>query len=244
MCLTGILSVDGRTSSARFLARPLLGLLLVGFAVPAESAVSYLSNRTIKIGVDLDKGGAITYLAHLRRNTNVVNNFDLGRQIQQSYYSGPQPFDPYNNMKANWESWPWNPIQSGDSYGHPGRVLQSRNDGKEIYVKSRPMQWALNDVPGDQPGDTGGNRRAARAESPAAADRGALADCGPGDDGAGNQHLAAAQSSASAAGRHERSRPWDFPASVSAEPPESAGRTLIDSRTAASAIVSGSILAF
>jgi hypothetical protein len=126
-----------------------VGVLLLGFAVPAEPAVSYLTNGSIRIGVDLDKGGAITYLADVRRNTNVVNSYDLGREIQQSYYSGPQPFDPHHNVNRTYKGWPWNPVQSGDVYGHRGRVLQSHNDGKEIYVKSRPMQWALNNVPGE-----------------------------------------------------------------------------------------------
>ena len=132
----------------------LIAIGLTGLALRAEAGVSYLNNKIIKIGVNLDRGGSITYFAQLRKSThasysNVVNSHDLGRQIQQSYYSGPNPFDPYHNQAKQWSPWPWNPIQTGDCYGHKSRVLDSRNDGKEIYVKTRPMQWALDNVAGE-----------------------------------------------------------------------------------------------
>jgi len=77
----------------------------------------------------------------------VVNSRDLGRQIQQSYYSGPATFDPRRNQASQWKPWPWNPIQSGDCFGHRAAVLSKSNNGRQIYVKTRPMQWALNNVP-------------------------------------------------------------------------------------------------
>lgn len=52
-------------------------------------------------------------------------------------------------MNPGWTNWPWNPIQTGDSYGHPSQVLAHTNTGQRIYVKCRPMQWALNNVPGE-----------------------------------------------------------------------------------------------
>jgi len=111
--------------------------------------MSYLDNGVIRIGVNLSKGGSITYLADSGTGQNIINSADLGRQVQQSYYSGPDDFDPYGNQHPSWNPWPWNPIQSGDCYGNRGTVLQHTNDGGEIHVKSRPMQWALNNVPGE-----------------------------------------------------------------------------------------------
>ena len=52
-------------------------------------------------------------------------------------------------MESHWTNWPWNPIQTGDSYGHPSQVLAHTNTGQRLYVKCRPMQWALNNVPGE-----------------------------------------------------------------------------------------------
>lgn len=113
----------------------------------------YLDNGVIKVGVDLDKGGSITYLADVSpdnkinaRNVNVVNTHDLGRAIGQSYYSGPRPF---GTAHPAWKNWPWNPVSSGDVYGHPSQILDHRQDGHTLYVKSMPQQWALNNVPAE-----------------------------------------------------------------------------------------------
>jgi hypothetical protein len=111
--------------------------------------MSYLDNGHVRIGVDLSKGGAITYLSK-SGGPNMVNDFDLGRQIQMSYYSGPVPFEP-NGKKPN-ESWAglgWNPIQSGDCFGHSSKTLECRNDGRHIYLKCVPMQWPLDGEPGE-----------------------------------------------------------------------------------------------
>ena len=109
---------------------------------------SFLDNGIVKIGADLGKGGAITYLSQSGTTNNIINNYDLGRQIQQSFYSGPQPYDPANNMHPGWPNWPWNPIQTGDVYYNPSLVLTHTNDGQTLYVKCTPKQWALNNVAG------------------------------------------------------------------------------------------------
>jgi len=117
-------------------------------SISSSAAESYLDNGVVKVGVDLAKGGSITYLSLSGSTNNIVNNYDLGRQIQQSYYSGPQPYNPSNNINPAWPDWPWNPIQTGDSYGNRSVVLASSNNGQMLYVKCRPMQWALSNVPG------------------------------------------------------------------------------------------------
>lgn len=130
----------------RLTALALAALLLWGAAPGRAERLSALDNGRVKIGIDLDRGGVITFLADDRRGQNLINSFDLGRQIQQSYYAGPTPFGHANPA---WKNWPWNPIGTGDSYGHPAKVLATKNDGRTLYVKSIPMQWALNNVPGD-----------------------------------------------------------------------------------------------
>jgi hypothetical protein len=120
----------------------------MGTVIPPARAerMSFLDNGTIKIGVDLDIGGTITFLARSPGGENLINSHDLGRQIQQSYYSGPSPF---GKAHPAWKNWGWNPIGSGDVYGHGARVLEHKNDGITLYVKTIPMQWALNNVPGE-----------------------------------------------------------------------------------------------
>ena len=120
-----------------------IGLVIAALAVPttASATVSYLSNGLIEVGVDLDQGGVITHLA-LPGGQSVINDHDLGRQVQQSYHSGPDGlcFTPGFGSE-------WNPTSAGDAYGHPSQVVAHSNDGTTIYVKSVPKLWACNAVP-------------------------------------------------------------------------------------------------
>ncbi len=112
--------------------------------------MSWLDNGTIRLGVDLTLGGAITWLSRSGSEVNVVNSFDWGRQIQMSYYAGPVPFVVGEKKpRKAWEGLGWNPIQSGDDFGHRSQLLDHRNDGRALYVKCIPMQWPLDDVPGE-----------------------------------------------------------------------------------------------
>ncbi|WP_422931578.1 hypothetical protein [Singulisphaera sp. PoT] len=128
-----------------------LWLGLGSLAAPARAErMSYLDNGVIRIGVDLDIGGSITFLAVAndkdRPGENLINSHDLGRQVQQSYYAGPQPF---GQAHPGWKNWPWNPIGSGDVYGNSSKVKEFTNDGKTLHITTIPMQWALKNVPGE-----------------------------------------------------------------------------------------------
>lgn len=125
-------------------------VLSAGESPRPEPKMSFLDNGTVKIGADLALGGAITFLSHRDRPQNLINSHDLGRQIQMSHYSGPIPFQPEGKqLKKEWTGIGWNPIQTGDVFGHPSRVLDHRNDGRELYVKCVPMHWPLENVPGE-----------------------------------------------------------------------------------------------
>jgi hypothetical protein len=112
----------------------------------------FLENAAVRIGMDLDLGGAVTHLGPKEkgRPANLINSADLGRQIQMSHYSGPWPFEAGGKKPHKaWAGLGWNPIQTGDCYHNPSKVLEHRNDGKELYIKCIPMQWPLENVPGD-----------------------------------------------------------------------------------------------
>jgi hypothetical protein len=115
-----------------------------------DRRMSYLDNGVIRLGVDLDLGGAITHLSTSKPGDNVVNSFDWGRQIQMSHYSGPVPFTPNGKQpRGDWAGLGWNPIQVGDCFGNRSKIIEHRNDGKSIYVRCIPMQWPLNNEPGE-----------------------------------------------------------------------------------------------
>jgi hypothetical protein len=114
--------------------------------------MSFAANDCLKVGMDLSVGGAITHLSAADDPAaNLINSWDLGRQVQMSYYSGPVPYTVpgHAGPPEAWKHIGWNPIQVGDDYGNPSRVLDHRNDGRELYVKCVPMQWPLDDVPGE-----------------------------------------------------------------------------------------------
>jgi len=112
--------------------------------------MTYLDNGQVRIGMDLALGGAVTWISSRDHPGNLINSADLGRQIQMSHYSGPWPFEVEGKKPhPAWASLGWNPIQTGDCYMNPSRVLEHRNDTRQIYIRCVPMQWPLNNVPGD-----------------------------------------------------------------------------------------------
>ena len=122
--------------------RKLLPLFLATGCI-AIAQMDYLDNGVIRIGVDLGLGGSITWLSPVG-GENMINSADLGRQIQQSYYSGPKP---YGVAHPAWRDWAWNPIGTGDVYGNKSKVIANSNDGTTLHVRTIPMQWALNNRP-------------------------------------------------------------------------------------------------
>lgn len=114
-----------------------------------DENVVYVENEYIKLGANVALGGAITYLAE-HGNRNIINSWDWGRQVQLSFYSGPVPFHPEGTeMGKNWTHTGWNPIQTGDCFFNRARVLEYKVEKDLLYVKCIPMQWALNNVPGE-----------------------------------------------------------------------------------------------
>ncbi len=111
----------------------------------------FLENAQVKLGIDLNAGGAITYLTDGPTGENMVNNYDLGRQLQTSLYSGPVPYEV--NGKKPHPSWPglgWNPVQTGDVHNNPAQVVTHRKDStNRLYVKTVPLIWPLLNEPAD-----------------------------------------------------------------------------------------------
>ena len=128
-----------------------LGLTAAGGEPPRPAEkMTFLDNGDVRIGMDLALGGAVTFISSKDHPGNIINSADLGRQIQMSHYSGPWPFEVGDKKPHQaWAGLGWNPIQTGDCYMNPSKVVEHRNDGRELYVKCIPMQWPLNNVPGD-----------------------------------------------------------------------------------------------
>jgi hypothetical protein len=139
------LHVVKNRSAARCVFLTLFGCLYLGAARGEE--MSWLDNGVIRAGVNLQMGGALSSLMAKTDGRELVNNFDHGRQIQMSFYSGPVPFAPAGKQPHEaWRKLGWNPVQAGDWAGNASRVLEHRNAGGELYTRVVPMQWPLEKV--------------------------------------------------------------------------------------------------
>lgn len=116
---------------------------------PPQSDRIYIENSRIRLGIDRNAGGAITYLSMGRDSANMVNNADLGRQLQSSLYSGPVPYLAPGKQPpiSVWAGLGWNPVQTGDYYSQPANLLTyNRIDDTHLYTKTVPLIWPLNNV--------------------------------------------------------------------------------------------------
>eukprot|EP00877_Chromochloris_zofingiensis_P012272 jgi/Chrzof1/7299/Cz02g18100.t1 len=115
-------------------------------AVPASSfpaQYTYLSNSKLRIGVDPNLGGTIMYLSSPLMppkwaNKNLINVYDCGRALQQSYYGC--------NDGSCWytKPWRWNPVQCGSWQNYLSKVLSFKvlsKPQKQIQVQLNPRNW-------------------------------------------------------------------------------------------------------
>ena len=113
--------------------------------MPTED-VAYISDGKYKLGVKLTWGGGVSYLEDLNDGdetiTNLLNDHDTGRLIQQSYYGTDSA--PYQPAKYGDNMWCYNPVQGGDQYGNRSKLVDFKiaEDGRSIWVKCQPLDWA------------------------------------------------------------------------------------------------------
>lgn len=129
----------------------------------------FISTENYKIGVDLLWGGALSYMedlnsnvqavesegrikvdsdaskrynvASVNDNVNLINRFDPGRLVQQSYY-GTYNCDEYESGIFMDNVWNYNPVQGGNQFGDSSKIVDLIIDDSSIYIKCRPLDWA------------------------------------------------------------------------------------------------------
>lgn len=103
-----------------------------------------LSNSEVKVGIDKEKGGSITWLSSNGYPKNIVNSIDPGRLIQQSYYAGNSLNRQSEGQHKAWSPWTWNPIQGG-GVGSWARVSEFKKieNGSTLYSETIPKLWDM-----------------------------------------------------------------------------------------------------
>ena len=59
----------------------------------ADDSFLFLDNGLVRVGVDVTRGGSIGWLS-TSGGRNLVNHADMGREVQLSFYAGPDPYNP------------------------------------------------------------------------------------------------------------------------------------------------------
>lgn len=144
----------------------LLGLSLFNREIPKEEI--YIENEHHKIGINLLWGGAMSYMENLTDSVetvivdgyakvdsnagerygekvvddsvNLINKFDAGRLVQQSYY-GTSGGD-YECGEFMGNLWGYNPVQGGNQFNDNSKIVDLKVDENSIYIKCRPLDWA------------------------------------------------------------------------------------------------------
>lgn len=129
------LEVAGRVRRSAWMIR--VGILLAALALgTAAEDLLFLENDQVRIGLDMESGGAVFHFSEKPDGANLLNHHDRGRFVQQSYYGRP------DGSKWVEKPWCWNPVQGGDYQGKPPRVIESKKTADSIHVKSVPRNWA------------------------------------------------------------------------------------------------------
>ena len=100
----------------------------------------FLENDQLRVGLLRSHGGAIGHLSLQGSRDNLLNHYDHGRLVQQSYYG--------DEDRSKWAEKPWryNPVQGGDYRGSASRVDQFKSTGTTAYARTTPRHWATGEL--------------------------------------------------------------------------------------------------
>jgi hypothetical protein len=109
-----------------------------------RSENAFLDNGRVRLGAGYINGASINFLAP-SGGTNLVNIYDQGRLIQQSYYAGSNLDRRKEGQSSSWSPWPWNPIQGGDASGKKAEVLRTTvtQFGNGFFTRTVPLLWDM-----------------------------------------------------------------------------------------------------
>lgn len=162
------LSFEPLNAESAFLV--LNGISLFNREIPEREV--FIENGSVKIGADLLWGGALSYFEDtdsaveavkvdgktkvdsnaserygkraISENVNLINRFDAGRLVQQSYYgSDGSSGDGYAPGIFMGNRWRYNPVQGGNMYNDSSKIVDLRMTDTELYIKCRPLDWSL-----------------------------------------------------------------------------------------------------
>jgi hypothetical protein len=106
----------------------------------AQEELIWLQNDQLKVGLSPSSGGAIAWISAAGADRSLINSFDRGRLVQQSWY-GKEDGSLWNKTP-----WRWNPVQGGDWRGKSAVILEQKHEPTTSWVKSQPLHWASGEL--------------------------------------------------------------------------------------------------
>jgi hypothetical protein len=104
----------------------------------------FIDNGVVRLGIDRSAGGSIFHFGPSGGDEiNLLNHYDKGRFIQQSYYGRE------DGSKWAGKPWRWNPVQGGGYQGEPAENVTITRDGDSMRIVSKPHHWATGELVGD-----------------------------------------------------------------------------------------------
>ena len=122
--------------------RGMLGLVgAMPWCAVGESADDFvfLENRRVKLGLKKPSGAGIGWYSRAG-GPNLLDHYDHGRLVQQSYYG--------REDGSRWaeKPWRWNPVQGGDYTGRASEVLSLTRTDTTLHTRVRPRHWATGEL--------------------------------------------------------------------------------------------------
>ncbi len=117
-----------------------IGLALTYISLPAAepqpSEWIYIDNGQVRLGVKKASGAGIAWFSRSDSKENLLDHFDHGRLVQQSYYG--------KKDGSLWveKPWCWNPVQGGDYTHQASEILEITHDATTLHARVRPRNWA------------------------------------------------------------------------------------------------------
>ena len=109
--------------------------------IPSDNI--FLDNGSIKVGFNMSRGSGIFYISESNSSTNMINSYDTGRFIQQSYCGNPDGSAwPGAGPNGSAKPWAWNPVQGG-SYDNQVSKINKWGQTQDCFRSTvTPRNWA------------------------------------------------------------------------------------------------------
>jgi hypothetical protein len=115
-------------------------LLLLPQVLGAEEKWVYLDDGVLRLGVNENAGAAIGWFSASGSAHNLLNTYDVGRYVQQSFYGDGDGSD------WNGKPWVYNPVQGGSWKNKASELLESGQEKGVYHAKTRPRHWATGEL--------------------------------------------------------------------------------------------------